>query len=118
MNEYPDSCRKCAIKKKCGYKYREHNRIPRGIGCLFNKKEGKEMTTYEAAEINTKKVENIRKVFQSKSYKETMAKNIPSYRYSKSEVDNIIETKTISDIKELVYEMYFTLGTIIEEVEK
>ena len=39
MDSYPDSCRKCPVKKKCGYKYREYNRIPRGIGCLFNKKE-------------------------------------------------------------------------------
>lgn len=114
MNE----CRKCPVKKKCGYKYREHNRVPRGIDCLLNKKEEKGMTTYEVAEINTKKVENIRKVFQNKSYKETMIKNIPSYRYSKSEVDNIIETRTIEDIKELVYEMYFALGNIFEEVKE
>lgn len=74
------------------------------------------MTTYEAAETNIKKVENIRKVFWSKSYSETMIKNIPSYKYSKLEVDNIIETRTIEDIKELVYEMYFALGSIFEEV--
>ncbi len=58
MNEYPDSCRKCPVKKKCGYKYKEHNRIPRGIGCLFNKKEDKEMK-YEF--VLTEQMENDRK---------------------------------------------------------
>lgn len=38
MDRYPNSCRKCPVKKRCGYKYREHNRTPRGIGCLFNEK--------------------------------------------------------------------------------
>lgn len=72
------------------------------------------MTTYEAAEINTKKVENIRKVFETS----IIGRYIPSYRYSKSEVDNIIETSTIEGIKELVYETYFMLGSIFEEVKE
>lgn len=51
MNE----CRKCPVKKKCGYKYREHNRVPRGRDCLLNKKQ-----EYDIEEIKAE-IENYMK---------------------------------------------------------
>ena len=31
----PTTCRKCSMKRKCGFKYREHNRTPRCKECLI-----------------------------------------------------------------------------------